>query len=161
VPLPDSVSNRIERTGSLPVEMNAGPGTESHRMRLMPDPRTPRVLEAGIELPVAKPAPGMRLACPPKRSEGCSGRVVLEERPALLRGAGATPKTPRAFGKATFKVRGGKRGRARIALSRAARKLLRRRGSLHVAVAVTTRQRGGKPVQKTLDLTLTSKRRKP
>jgi hypothetical protein len=161
VPVPDTVSNRIERTGSLPVDVSTGPGTEEEHLVLMPDPRTPRVLDAGVRLPADERGAGMRLACPRKRKEGCAGSVRLEELPALLRGAGTRAKTPRTFGKVTFKVRGGKRGRPRIALSRAARTLLRRRRSLHVSVRVATRQRGAKTVHKTLDLTLTSKRRKP
>jgi hypothetical protein len=157
--MPSAVRNRVERSGRLPVVVtigdDSGRAVRGDELVLTPDPRTPRVRDAGLDVPAGAGA-DLRLTCPRSKAGGCLGSVTLLRVPAGYSRASAVAVSAarRGLARARFVVRRGKTGRAHVVLGRETRRLVRRSGRLRVLVRVTTRQRGGRPVRKTVDLTL-------
>jgi hypothetical protein len=160
VELPAGVQSSVERSGAVNVVATttvdepaakrvAGHSrvVEREDMVLTPDPRTPRVRDAGRTLTVSGTAVAVRLACPRERASGCSGRVrILTTRHGLL-------------GLGTFKLRRGQARSARVRLTGAARRMLRGRRSLEAVIELTTRQAGAPPVVKRIQINLRGGRR--
>ena len=162
VDLPSGIQSAVERRGDMKVvttmtlEEPAAKRTTGRRaarvvarkdMVLTPDPRTPRVRDAGRTLRTRGGAVAVRLACPRERADGCRGSLNI-----LTTG-------DRVLGLAGFRLKAGQSRSVKVKLYRSARRMLRPGRSLEAVLYLATRQAGGEPVVKRVQINLRGGRR--
>jgi myo-inositol-hexaphosphate 3-phosphohydrolase len=100
----------------------------------------------------------LRLACPAKSPSACSGGLTLSTAKATVGAAGARARVL-VLGRASFRVRPGRRALVRIALTSSAGKLVERLGALPVRLSSTRPAQGGVAAASVVSQTFVLRRR--
>lgn len=150
VPVPDAVRWEAERRGAVALRLRVrgeGDGTLVLGLRLRP-PAGPRLLQAGLVVPVRSGVAALRVACPPaagRRATPCAVRVGLRRAGRVLAGGRVTVRPGRTgvarlrLGRRGLRLLGPTRSRTRLVVDATVRRAPARTRSVRLTLTRGTR----------------------